>query len=87
MGMGGFPRRICSARAHSPSRSFAILEGIAKRSGQPLGQVNKAVVAAGISCLLEKSRLDLKVFAEENVEMLERVAAGKTRLHGLLEQG
>ena len=41
---------------------YAICESIAKQTGQPLGAVNKAIVAAGLARLLEKTRLDPGTF-------------------------
>ena len=66
-------------------KTYAICEAIAKETGQPLGAVNKAIVAAGLACLLEKTRLDPGVFTEQNVEQLQREAARKARLQDLLE--
>ena len=64
---------------------YAICESIAQQTGQPLGAVNKAIVAAGLARLLEKTRLDPGTFTEQNVEQLQHEAASRARLHGLLE--
>ena len=56
------------------------------QSNRPaLGVVNKAIVAAGLARLLEKTRLDPGTFTEQNVEQLQHEAASRARLHGLLE--
>ena len=65
---------------------YGICEAIAKRSGRPIGLVNKAIVAAGLVHLLEKSGLDPQVFTEQNVKRLQQEALGMAHLHGLLER-
>ena len=66
--------------------TYGICEAIAKRSGQPIGLVNKAIMAAGLVQLLEKSRLDPKVFTKQNAEHLQQEALGLAHLYGLLER-
>ena len=65
---------------------YGICEAIAKRSGQPIGLVNKAIVAAGLVHLLETRRLDPQVFTEQNVKHLQQEALGMAHQYGLLER-
>ena len=65
---------------------YGICEALAKRSGQPIGVVNKAIIAAGLVQLLEKSHQDPQVFTEQNVEQLQQEALGMAHLYGLLER-